>query len=309
MSQFIAVDLGGTHIRIACYGEEGTTPSTQVRVRTQKEGQSVIDRLVDQIHENMPAGEKVAAIGIAVPGPVDQRAGIVYAAPNIPGWVDLPLQHILEDQLNVPVILGNDANLAAYGEWKLGAGQGHQNLLYLTVSTGIGGGVISDGELLLGRYGLAAELGHITIDPNGPLCGCGKRGHLEAFASGTGIAHYVAAELADGKASSLRSIPNPSAKEISAAAAQGDELAVQAIARAGKYLGLGVANYVHSFNPSIIIFGGGVSQIGDLLFKPMRETLERSVMSPKYLQDLVITTAGLGDDSGLLGALALARSS
>lgn len=309
MSQFIAVDLGGTHIRIARYGEEGTTPFSQVRVRTQKEGQSVVDRLVEQIRENIPAGEKIAAVGIAVPGPVDQRAGIVYAAPNIPGWVDLPLEHILEDQLGVPIVLGNDANLAAYGEWKLGAGQGHQNLLYLTVSTGIGGGVISDGELLLGRNGLAAELGHITIDPDGPLCGCGKRGHLEAFASGTGIAHYVATELVEGRSSSLRSIANPSAKDIAAAAVQGDELAREAIARAGRYLGIGVANCVHAFNPSIIIFGGGVSQIGELLFKPMRETLDRSVMSAKFLQDLVITTAGLGDDSGLLGALALARSS
>ncbi len=309
MSQYIAVDIGGTHIRVACYGSEGTKPLKQTRIRTQHNGEVVIDRLVAQLKTCWPGDEKVTAIAIAVPGPVDQRAGVIYRAPNIPGWVDLPLQKIVQERVGVPVILGNDANLAAIGEWKYGAGQGHQNVLYFTVSTGIGGGVIADGELLLGRDGLAAELGHVTIDPDGPVCGCGKRGHLESFASGTAIARYVAGELAHGRASSLRAIPSPNAKDIHSAAIQGDALAMEAISRAGHYLGLGVSAFVHAFNPSIVIFGGGVSQSGDLLFKPMRQTLEQSVMSPKYLENLVITTAGLGDDGGLLGALALARSS
>jgi glucokinase len=304
----MAVDIGGTHIRIACYGSEGIKPLKQTRIRTQQNGEAVVDRLVAHLRSCWEGDEEVAAIAIAVPGPVDQRAGIIYRAPNIPGWVDLPLQKMVEERVGVPVILGNDANLAAVGEWKYGAGQGHQNLLYLTVSTGIGGGVIADGELLLGRDGLAAELGHMTIDPDGPVCGCGKRGHLESFASGTAIARYVAGELAQGRVSSLQSIPTPNAKDIHDAAIHGDSLAAQAIARAGHYLGLGVSAFVHAFNPSIVVFGGGVSLSGDLLFKPMRATMEQSVMSPKYLQDLVITTAAHGDNAGLLGALALARS-
>jgi glucokinase len=307
MSETIAVDIGGTHMRIARFDERGIEPLQLLRIGTQKAGEVVVDRLVDELSQIWPAGEKIAAIGIAAPGPVDQRAGMIYAAPNIPGWVDLPLRDILSDRFGVPVVLGNDANLAAYGEWKFGAGRGHDDVLYLTVSTGIGAGVISGGELLLGRRGLAAELGHVTIDPDGPLCGCGKPGHLEAFASGTAIARFAAGELARGQ-HSLLSGPLPTAQEIHAAAVQGDELAVRAIARAGHYLGLGVAAFLHTFNPAIVILGGGVSLSGELLFGPMRETLSTAVISPKYLQDLEIVPAGLGDDSGLLGALALARS-
>jgi glucokinase len=159
----------------------------------------------------------------------------------------------------------------------------------------------------LGSHGLAAELGHVTILPDGPLCGCGQRGHLEALASGTGIAAYVAKQLASGRQSSLAG--KPETKEISQAAKNGDELANEAFQRAGHYLGLGVANYLMIFNPSIVIFGGGVSQVGDLLFEPMRETLNKSVLSKHYLQGLVITTAELGDNTGLYGALALARDS
>jgi glucokinase len=201
----------------------------------------------------------------------------------------------------------NDANMAGLAEWQYGAGRGHENLIYLTISTGIGGGVISQGCLLQGFRGMGGELGHMTIDPDGPLCGCGRRGHIESFSSGPAIARYVAEELTAGQTSSLQGESVISARQIADAARAGDRLAVSAFERAGYYLGIAVANYLAIFDPSILIFGGGVSQVGELLFKPFRESLQKHTFHPHYLDNLVITKAALGDDAGLLGALALAR--
>jgi glucokinase len=197
--------------------------------------------------------------------------------------------------------------MAGLAEWQYGAARGHDNLVYLTVSTGIGGGVISNGHLLQGFRGMAAELGHVTVDPNGPLCGCGHRGHIESFASGPAIARYVAEQIKAGKYSSLRSTPKPTAVQVAEAALLGDDLAICAFERAGYYLGIAVANYLAIFDPSIVIFGGGTSQAGELLFAPFRESLRENVFHPHYLDDLIITRAALGDDAGLLGALALAK--
>jgi glucokinase len=308
MAKYIAVDVGGTHIRVAVYGSLGIIPDRVTRIPTQQPEESALDRLQNQISDFWPEDEQVAGIGIAVPGPVDQKEGIIFSAPNIPGWVNLPLRSILEERFAVPVSLGNDANLAALGEWKYGAGQGHHHLLYMTISTGIGGGVICDDRLILGARGLANELGHVTIDPDGPICSCGRPGHLEAFSSGTAIARYVANQLAAGACSSLPHIPTPTARQISQAAQAGDPLAQAALERAGRYLGIGLANFVEVFNPSIVILGGGVSQSGTYLWEPMRAAMQKAVMSPEYLHNLVIVPAALGDDAGLLGALALGRS-
>jgi glucokinase len=243
-----------------------------------------------------------------VPGLINPREGVIIEAPNVSGWINLPIKELLVSHFNVPVFLGNDANLAALGEWKFGAGIGHNNLLYLTISTGIGSGVIIDGQLLVGEQGLAAEFGHVTILPDGPMCGCGHRGHIEALSSGTAISNYVKEELLNGRNSSLQSIEFPTSKEIYNAAKNGDELAIEAFERAGKYLGIALANFLHMLNPSIVIFGGGVTQVGPLLFKPMQDSLQRSIFSEGYLDKIVITTAKLGDDVGLKGALALLLS-
>jgi glucokinase len=197
--------------------------------------------------------------------------------------------------------------MAGLAEWQFGAGKGHDNLVYLTISTGIGGGVISHGCLIQGFHGMGAELGHMIIDPNGPLCGCGYRGHVESFCSGPSIARYVIEQLKAGQKSTLQAQPNPTAVKIADAARAADALAISAFERAGYYLGIAVANYLAIFDPSILIFGGGVSQVGDLLFKPLEESLRKHTFHPHYLDNLVITKAALGDDAGLLGALALAR--
>ena len=305
MTSIIALDIGGTHMRAAVFPKDGTKILNHKRIRTYADGETSLGRLISLIQEVKPRDETIDAIGIAVPGIIDPQKGIILTAPNLPEWVGVPIPQLITKEIGAPTFLGNDANLAALGEWRYGAGRGHHDLLYLTVSTGIGGGVISNDQLLVGAHGLAAELGHITILLNGPMCGCGHRGHLEALASGTAIAAFIAQQLAEGCQSSLSGTPD--AKAISQAAKSGDKLAKKAFQRAGYYLGLGVANYLMVFNPSIVIFGGGVSNVGNLLFKPMQETLEKSVLSERYLQDLVITTAELGDNTGLYGALALAR--
>ncbi len=308
MSTYIAVDIGGTQIRAGLYSHENLTPVTLERVSTRHPTSTPLERLIDLIATIWPKNNRVAAIGAAAPGPIDPRQGIIREAPNIQGWVNIPLRKHLEDRFHVPVALGNDANLAALGEWKYGAAKGHHDLLYLTISTGIGGGVIIDDRLLVGANGLAAELGHVTVLPGGPLCGCGLHGHLEALASGPGMARWVEQELQRGAVSTLIPGPGLTAKAIGIAASKGDSLAIAALARSGTFIGRAVADYLHIFNPSIVIIGGGVSQTGSLLLDPMRQSMQDNVISPYYTENLILTTAALGDEAGLMGALALARN-
>ncbi len=304
MEIYIVSDVGGTQIRAASFDVETLNPIKQKKIPTQSKGQLPVDRLIQLIQE-IKEDHLVKAIAVAAPGFLDPDIGIVYEAPNIPGWKNYPLMKILEDAFQVPVHLGNDANLAALGEWKFGAGIGHKNLLYLTISTGIGSGAIIGNHLLLGHKGLAGELGHVTVLPDGPICGCGKQGHIEALASGTGILKFVNEEIATGRATILSTFNKITGKDITEAAQQGDELAIEAYNRAGYYLGIAVANFLHMLNPSIVIFGGGVSNSGELLFEPMRKSLQERLMSPAYLEGLTFARSLLGDDVGLKGALAL----
>ncbi len=308
MDMYIAVDIGGTQIRVAIYPKGEHSPIVQKRIPTQGKDQTALERLTGLIAELWPAGDHVCAIGAAAPGWINPTLGVMYVAPNIPGWERIPLAGILNERFGVPVKLGNDANMAALGEWRYGAGQGHHNLIYLTISTGIGGGVICDDRLLLGANGLAAELGHVTVLPDGPVCSCGRRGHLEAIASGTAIGRYVAEQIALGVPTELAQTPKPTGREINLAAEHGDQLAIDAFARAGRYIGQAIANYLTIFNPSVIILGGGVSRSGPFLLEPLRNAVAESALDPEYLNGLVITTAALGDDAGLLGALVLAET-
>lgn len=306
MSYIVAVDIGGTQIRAAAYEPNRITPFAQKKTPTRASEPGVFGRLVQAIESVWQPGE-VEAIGIASPGPLDPHTGTILDTPNIKEWINFPVGPRLYETFGVPVYLDNDANMAGLAEWQYGAGRGHDHLIYLTVSTGIGGGVISNGHLLQGFRGMGAELGHVIVDPNGPLCGCGHRGHVESFSSGPAIARYVAEQIKAGKESSLRFTPKPSAFQVAEAALRGDALALSAFERAGFYLGIAVANLLAIFDPSIVIFGGGASQAGDLLFKPFEASLRSHVFHPHYLDGLIITKAALGDDAGLLGALALAK--
>lgn len=304
MRSLITLDIGGTNTRCALFNEESITPLKQSKIVTSIEGQPAIDRLVKVIADIWPDDNSVAGICAAAPGSINVNEGTVILAPNIPRWKNFELGKILSEKFLVPVFINNDARMAAIGEWKHGAGIGHDNLMYFTISTGLGNGTIVHGRLLEGAIGIATESGHVVIDEDGPLCGCGKNGHLEAFSSGTGIENFVREEIRKGMDSTLASLQNPGAWQIAEAARNGDALAKRAFDRAGYYLGIGISNYLHIFNPSCVIFGGGVSLSGDLLMLPFRKSLESHVMNPNYLNNLEIKLAILGDDVGIIGAMA-----
>jgi len=301
MDAFITLDVGGTNIRAAVFIENKIEFHNYQKIRTNKNKNSAIENIIEIIKEVWPEDFNVRGISTTAPGSIDVNNGTVILAPNIPGWKNINLRKILVEEFSVDVFVNNDARLAALGEWKHGAGKGHKNLLYFTISTGIGGGAIVDGKLVEGCLGIATELGHISLVDDGPICGCGKRGHLEAFSSGTGIENFIRQEINKGVKTILHG--RPSTKKIASAAAQGDELARSAFERAGYYLGRGISNYLHIFNPSCIIFGGGVSQTGDLIFKPFRNSLQEHVLNNEYLKNLEIKMAALGDNAGLIGAL------
>jgi glucokinase len=311
MAHLVAVDLGGTNLRAALFTDETPPPLKISKQPTPaSEGvEAVIKSLIATIEEVMMEDQQPACIGIGAPGPLDPSRGVIIEAPNLPGWENIALAEKIERHFEIPVILGNDANLAALGEWRHGAGHGAANLIYLTISTGIGGGIIINNQLLLGEQGVGAELGHVTIDPAGPICSCGQPGHIEAVASGTALAEQAIDALNSGRTSSLQSIWETgklTAKDVGRAAQAGDELACDLVERIGKTIGRYVADLTHIFNPEIIVIGGGVSQLGELLFNPIRAGVRKFALSPIYYQHLEIVPAALGDDAGLIGAMVLA---
>ncbi|MCL5076223.1 MAG: ROK family protein [Chloroflexi bacterium] len=309
----LAVDLGGTQLRVALVGADGQITFRYNTLTKAEEGlEAVLERIYTVITQGLLAAGNggVTSIALSVPGPVNPYSGVIFRPPNMPGWDEVPLKQLVEQRFHLPTHIGNDANVAALGEHRFGAGQGIAHLIYLTVSTGIGGGVISNGQLLLGYGGFAAEPGHMTIDRNGPICGCGNVGCLEALASGTAIARHAKERLLKGEDSRLRAVLDAGLEQISAelvaeAAKAGDGLALTVIEEAATNLGIGVVNLVHIFNPQLIIIGGGVARAGDLLFEPVRRIVRERTMRI-FQKELDIVPAALGDDVCLLGAATLA---
>ncbi len=312
MPCYIAVDLGGTQIRAARYGADQARQARANLPTQAKEGpERVLARVEQAIRQVWPPDGGVTAIGMAAPGPLDPREGLVYFAPNLPGWKDVPLRGWLEETFGVPAFVGNDANLAALGEHRYGAGRGVDDLIYLTISTGIGGGIILNGRLFEGGGGLGGEIGHITVDAEGPFCACGSRGCLEVLASGSAIARAARAAIAAGRPSILtdRVGGDPSritAREVAQAAREGDRLSQEIFRRAGFYIGAALVSLMYLLNPALFVIGGSVAKAGDLLFGPIRETVEDRAPEV-YRRGVSIRPAVLGDDVGLLGALVLAR--
>lgn len=312
---YIGVDVGGTSIRAAAFNNSNHIPEHKTKQPTlAAEGpEAVTRRIAMAIRDVAPNMDQVAGIGLALPGPIDPYQGVIYSAPNLPGFDNLPIRKIMEKLLDRPVFVGNDANVAALGEWKFGGGRGHNDVLYLTISTGIGGGVVTGGRLLVGANGLGAELGHIHIAPDGPLCGCGQHGHLEAMASGTAIARNAANKLqaGEGATSKLHELTHGDVSKVTTAlvgeaALQGDDFAKQLITDAATLIGRTTADYLHIFNPSIIVIGGGVSFVGDLLLTPLRDAMRRYSFSEAYWKNCPVVPAELGDDCGMVGAAVLA---
>ncbi len=309
MNYVIGVDLGGTQVRAVLIDRDGNILAYQRMDTAVETGPSGVIAQIDQLIAEVSAQvdrQQVLGIGIGTPGPLDPFAGIVLEAPNLPGWVNVPLKAILEERTNLPVQVGNDANAAALGEWRFGSGRGCDDFIYVTISTGIGGGVISDGRLVLGRKGIAGEVGHMTIQTDGPVCGCGKIGCWEVVASGTALARGAAAALAGGHPSLISDITAGGAIEgwhIAAAAERGDALAQILMRREGELIGIGLVNLLHLYAPERIALGGGVTKSMAQLEPYIRKVIMERAMPP--YRDAVIELATLGDRVGVIGAAAL----
>ena len=310
-----AVDLGGSKILSVIAQGDGRRLGEDRRPTSAEAGPEVVlERIVGSLEGALAkAGLRqgdLAAVGICSPGPCDIDAGVISSAPNLPGWRDVPICRYLEERLGVTTRLENDAYAAALGELVYGAGRGCRHLIYMTVSTGIGGGLIIDGRLYRGATGVAGELGHTTIEPDGPLCGCGNRGCLEALASGTAIAARGKELVAQGGSALLARLAQEqgelTAETVSRAADQGDIACQGIIQRAGYYLGIGLASYVNIFNPEVIIIGGGLTKAGELLLAPARAEMAARAM-PEALRAVQLKMAELGDYAGVMGMVALLR--
>lgn len=305
----IALDLGGTRYRVAVGTSDGVLEwRTSKPTRVEQGRDAVLDDIFASIDEALATisdHSTIKGIGIGAPGPLDPWRGVIFNPPNLPGWDNTPIKSIFERRFGLETKVGNDANLAAVGEHRFGAGRGFAHIIYVTVSTGIGGGIITDNRLLLGQCGFAGEIGHMTIDMDGPPCTCGNVGCLEALASGTAIARTAKELVASGAQTSLNQVPlqEITAKAVSEAASQGDAIAERIIREAGFALGVGMVNLAHLFNPQRIIIGGGVSNAGDLLWGPMRETVRTRAMT-SCQRGLEFVPAALGDDAGIFGAIA-----
>jgi len=309
----LALDIGGTRLRTALADSTGKIVNQTVEATHPEQGlESGLERIKEAIRKAASKinFDKIRGIAIGAAGPVDPQAGVILTPPNLPTWENLPLRERLEEEFGLPVWVENDADLAALGERRFGAGKGFNHLIYITVSTGIGGGIITNGQLLHGSKGSAAEIGHMVIDPQGPVCGCGGRGHLEALASGTAIARMAVERISHGQTSDISNLVGDNLSQVTAvtvaqAAQDGDPLAKQVMREAGTSLGLAVVSLVHLFDPEVIIIGGGVSNAGELILEPVREVIAERAM-PDFKKRAKIVRSALGDDSGILGAAALA---
>lgn len=309
----VAVDLGGTHIRTAVADDSLRLFAHLDEPTNHDQGpDGVIDQIVRMARRSVKDSAtdwgQIGSVAVGSPGPLDSKVGIVFAPPNLPGWHNVHLKARLEEELQTPVKVANDANAAAFAEFHLGAGRGHDSLVYITVSTGIGGGIVSEGALIEGASGTAGEIGHMTIDRHGPICNCGNRGCLEMIASGTSIARRFNQALAAGeKSAAAEWIGNRKATgaDVQRAAEMGDTLALEIFNDAAEAVGFGVVNALHLFNPEIVAIGGGVTKSGKLLFDPINRIVGQYALEvPRKAAKIVV--AELGHDVGILGAAAVA---
>ncbi len=290
----LAFDLGGTQLRAAIVDEAGQVLRRSAVLTDVTGGPAAIIAQIMLLANEVIAGDRqrIAAAGMATPGPLDSDSGTIIDIPTLPGWSGYPLRKVLSERLSLPVVVENDGIAAAFGEWKYGAGRGLSHLVYVTVSTGIGGGVVADGRLLRGWRGMAGHIGHMMIARDGPRCKCGGTGCFEALASGTALA------------TAARDAGFADAKAVADAARRGDGSAKTVLAHHAELLGYGFASLLYLYSPQRLVMGGGVSAAFDLMAASIRLEIERHAMPPFREAELV--AAELGDNAGLAGAAGLA---
>jgi glucokinase len=308
---YVGIDLGGTQLRVALADGRGRLRTVLRRPTDAERGREhVVDALVNSVSDVLAEeGVKAAlvrALGIGMPGPLDPVRGLVISPGNLPGFINVPLNSILTRRTGIRSFIHHDAHLAALAEHRHGAGRGSTNLIYVTVSTGIGAGLIVDGKLYSGAGGIAGEVGHIVVQPGGPLCSCGNHGCVEALASGTAIAREARVLGERESGSLLYGIELPNAADVVRAARRADPLAVRILDAAGISLGIAMGTLVNLFNPDLIVLGGSVINAGRLLLSPMRRSMEASSWKAAR-RGLRIVRPALGPDVGLIGAVEYAR--
>lgn len=311
---YLGLDLGGTKILTGLADNEG-----KIIARSRRDTEADLGE--DKIIENMTATiedvlektgvsrDQIITLGIGSPGPLDSKKGIIIENANLP-WKNVQLVDRMESALGIKTLLQNDANAAALGEKWFGAGKSVDNMVYITISTGIGGGAIIEQELFTGVNDNACEVGHTVIDPNGPLCGCGNHGCLEAFSSGTSIGKRAREAAAAGESKEMLELADNIVEDIDAvicaqAAYQGDQVAKDIFKNAGYHLGIGLGNVVNTFNTEMIILGGGVMKAADLFLDEAIKTME-DISLKGSLEKVTVKEAELGSDIGLIGAIAVA---
>ena len=312
MRYVVGIDLGGTNIVVGTIAEDGSELLGLVSEPTLPDqgGDAVIARIVKLARASMAQakGKEIVGVGIGSPGPLDTETGIVILTPNL-GWVNMPLRDRVADGLKLPTVLDNDANCAIYGEWWRGAAQGVDDVIGLTIGTGIGGGIILGGEIYHGASDVAGEIGHMTIDANGRLCKCGNQGCLEAYASGPAIAARAVEGIEAGAKSALPQYVQGDLSKITAqvvyeAANDGDGYALEVVRETAKLLGAGVASLVNIFNPSVVVICGGVTQAGEKLFGPLTAEVHRRAFKPAW-EVCRILPGTLPGTAGVYGAAAV----
>jgi len=311
----LGVDLGGSKILSAAVNARGEIRSRDLSITPAAKGpEAVIQAMLASIERAIGqagiATAQLEAICIGAPGLSNPETGIVFTSSNLPGWKNVPLREIIEDKMGAKTLLINDANAAALGEMYFGAARGARNFIYITVSTGIGGGIVIDGEVYAGDRGTAGEIGHMTIDTNGSKCNCGNTGCWETLASGTALAREARKRIKSKAETAILEyaggdIDKVNAEAVYRASQQGDALARELIARTGYYLGVGLTNLINIFNPELIIIGGGLSRIGDMLLEPAYKVAEERSYRAAF-DSVRFARPALGGDSGVIGAAAYA---
>jgi glucokinase len=312
MPQAIGVDVGGTKVAAGVVDDTGQILAWAQRATPFHDPRAIEKTIVDLVAE-LRAGHEVSAVGIGAAGFVDAERATVVFAPHL-AWRDEPLRDAVAASVGLPVIVENDANAAAWAEWRFGAGVGQDYLVCVTLGTGIGGGIVMDGRLRRGRYGMAGEFGHMVIVPDGHLCECGNRGCLEQYASGNALSRTVrelaragspvVAPLVDRVGGDIEAL---NGQVVTAAARDGDPWAVELVDDVGRWLGIGLANLAAVLDPGVLVIGGGVSEAGELLLRPVRESFRRTLTGRGLRPEARIVAARLGVRAGLVGAADLAR--
>ncbi len=312
MGKRIGIDVGGTNVKIALVDKSGkiiysNSVPTYAKMGYEYTVNNIKQAIKDLMKETNTTAKDIDGIGFDFPGQVDYKTGVVKLAPNIPGWVNVPIAQMIEEEFHIPTRIDNDVRCAALGEMKFGAGQGCENFVCITVGTGIGSGLVVNGQLVRGASNAAGEIGHIKLQmKDGLICGCGDTGCLEAYASGPSIVAMAQDYIKGGKSTKFREMAAAEGGEITPymvakAAEAGDPVAKRIFAIVGEYIGIGLTSVINLLNPEKVIIGGGVAEAGDLLLDPIRKTIKERAMVVAG-STVEIVPAQLGNSAGVIGA-------